>query len=176
MVPQGHRLWKVKIRISLTRLLFFTAKLSETKIVMNPLLFSKSLGIGMQHGHNSYSLRWRHNGRDSVSNHQPHHCLLNRYSDADQRKHQSSASLAFVWGIHRGSVNSPHKWPVARKMFPFDDVIMSWLFVMPVVNILEMSLEGPRNHNFSLLSLFVIKTHTKVRNSLLLHVAIVDSK
>ena len=45
------------------------------------------------------------------------------YSDADQRKHQSSASLAFVWGIHRGPVNSPHKWPVTRKMFPFDDVI-----------------------------------------------------
>ena len=47
------------------------------------------------------------------------------YSDADQRKHQSSASLAFVRGIHRGPVNSPHKWPVTRKMFPFDDVIMS---------------------------------------------------
>ena len=31
------------------------------------------------------------------------------YSDADQRKHQSSASLAFVRGIHRGRVNSPHK-------------------------------------------------------------------
>ena len=46
------------------------------------------------------------------------------YPDADQRKHQSSASLAFVWGIHRGPVNSPHKWPVTRKMFPFDDVIM----------------------------------------------------
>ena len=46
-------------------------------------------------------------------------------SDADQSKHQSSASLAFVWGIHRGPVNSPHKWPVTRKMFPFDDVIMS---------------------------------------------------
>ena len=45
-------------------------------------------------------------------------------SDADQSKHQSSASLAFVWGIHRGPVNSPHKWPVTRKMFPFDDVIM----------------------------------------------------
>ena len=43
---------------------------------------------------------------------------------ADQRKHQSSASLAFVWGIHRGPGNSPHKWPVTRKMFPFDDVIM----------------------------------------------------
>ena len=46
------------------------------------------------------------------------------YSDADQRKHQSSASLAFVRGIHRGPVNSPHKWPVTRKMFPLDDVIM----------------------------------------------------
>ena len=45
------------------------------------------------------------------------------YSDADERKHQRSASLAFVRGIHRGSVNSPHKWPVTRKMFPFDDVI-----------------------------------------------------
>ena len=47
------------------------------------------------------------------------------YSDADQRKHQSSASLAFVWGIHRGPVNSPHKWPIPPKMFPFDDVIRS---------------------------------------------------
>ena len=46
------------------------------------------------------------------------------YSGPDQRKHQSSASLAFVRGIHRGPVNSPHKWPVTRKMFPFEDVIM----------------------------------------------------
>ena len=37
-------------------------------------------------------------------------------SGGDQRKHQSSASLAFVRGIHR--------WPVSRKMFPFVDVIM----------------------------------------------------
>ena len=46
------------------------------------------------------------------------------HSGADQRKHQSSASLAFVRGIHRSPVNSPHKWPVTRKMLPFDDVIM----------------------------------------------------
>ena len=44
--------------------------------------------------------------------------------DSDERKHQSSASLAFVLGIHRSPVNSPHKWPVTRKMLPFDDVIM----------------------------------------------------
>ena len=46
------------------------------------------------------------------------------YSDADQRNHQISAPLAFVRGIHRGPVNSQHKWPVTQKMFPFDDVIM----------------------------------------------------
>ena len=53
------------------------------------------------------------------------------YSDADQRKHQSSASLAFVRGIHRGPVNAPHKWPVTRKMVPFDDVIMTWNKMWP---------------------------------------------
>ena len=52
------------------------------------------------------------------------------YSDADQSKHQSCASLAFVWGIHRGPVNSPHKWPVTRKMFPFDDVIMNTVIII----------------------------------------------
>ena len=46
------------------------------------------------------------------------------YSGVDQRKHQSSASLAFVRGIHRWQVNSPHKRPITRKMFSFDDVIM----------------------------------------------------
>ena len=46
------------------------------------------------------------------------------YSCADQRKHQISASLAFVRGIHRWPANCPHKGPVTRKTFPFDDVIM----------------------------------------------------
>ena len=49
---------------------------------------------------------------------------LNVCSGTDQRKHQSSVSLAFVRGIHRGPVNSPHKRPVTRKISPFDDVIM----------------------------------------------------
>ena len=46
------------------------------------------------------------------------------YSGVHQRKHQSSSSLVFVLGIHRWPVNSPHKGPVTRKMFPFDDVIL----------------------------------------------------
>ena len=45
-------------------------------------------------------------------------------SGTDQRKHQSPASLAFVRGIHRSLVDSPHKGPVTWNMFPFDDVIM----------------------------------------------------
>ena len=49
---------------------------------------------------------------------------LTVYSGADQRKHQSSTSLAFVLRIPRWPVNSSRKWPVMRKMFPFDDVIL----------------------------------------------------
>ena len=64
------------------------------------------------------------------------------YSGADQRKHQSSASLAFVRGIHLWPVNSPHKGSVTRKIIPFDDVIMcvdasfvvsSWTDVMDLI-------------------------------------------
>ena len=69
----------------------------------------------------------------------------NVYSGADKKKYQSSASVAFVRGIHRWPVNSPHQWPVTRKMFPFDDVIMrakvgsmlQWLLVTNLINVLK---------------------------------------
>ena len=71
------------------------------------------------------SLQWCHKKRDGVSNHQPHDCLLNRLFKAqNQRKPQTSATRAFVRGINQWPVNSPHKGPITRKMFPFDDVIM----------------------------------------------------
>ena len=70
-----------------------------------------------------HTLPWRHNGHDGVSNHQPHD-YSTVYSGRDQGKHQSSASLTFVGGIHLWPVNSLHKWPVTRNMFPFNDVIM----------------------------------------------------
>ena len=47
------------------------------------------------------------------------------YSGIDERIHQSSASLAFVMGIHQWLLNSPHKGPVTWKIFLYDDVIMS---------------------------------------------------
>ena len=45
------------------------------------------------------------------------------YSSADQRKHQSSASLAFVRGIHRWPVNSPHKGPSINLWFVWSYLI-----------------------------------------------------
>ena len=72
----------------------------------------------------AWTPQWRHNGCDGVSNHKPHHCLLNRVFRSRAKKRQSSASLAFVRGIHRWPVNSPHKLSLTRKMLSFDDVIM----------------------------------------------------
>ena len=74
--------------------------------------------------HTIGALRWRHNGPDSVSNHQPYDCLLNRLFRRRSKKSWKLRVTGLCAGIHRGPVNSPHKWPVTRKMFPFDDVIM----------------------------------------------------
>ena len=72
------------------------------------------------------SLQWPHNGRDGVSNHQPRHCLFGRRS--------KKTSKPCVTGLR--AENSPvtgefpHKWPVTRKMFPFDDVIMLPMYLI----------------------------------------------
>ena len=78
------------------------------------------------------------------------------YSGADQRKHKSSASLAFVWGIHRGPVNSPHKWPVTRKMFPLDDVIMHVLIITLQYARQSALCAGQENSRFCLYVLFIL--------------------
>ena len=77
-----------------------------------------------------FPLPWRHNERDGVLNKSPASSIVYStvYSGADQRNHQSSASLAFVWGIHRWPVYSLHKGPATRKMFPFDGVIIKWVW------------------------------------------------
>ena len=73
------------------------------------------------------SLQWRHDMGAMASQITSLTIVYSAvYSGADQRKHQSSASLTFVRGIHRWPVNSPHKGPVMRKVFPFDNVIMLW--------------------------------------------------
>ena len=70
------------------------------------------------------SLRWRHNGHDCVSNHQPRHCLLKRLFELRSKKTSKLRVTGLCAGKSPGPVNSPHKGPVTRKMLPFDDVIM----------------------------------------------------
>ena len=67
------------------------------------------------------------------------------YSGAGERRHQSSASLAFVRGIHRWSVNSPHKGPVTREMFPLDDVIKGAIAVLCILVIKVWATSGSGN-------------------------------
>ena len=74
--------------------------------------------------HPGMSLQWRHNGYDSVSNHQPHDCLLNRLFRRRSKKTPKLRVTGLCAGNSPGTVNSTHKWPVTRKTFPFDDVIM----------------------------------------------------
>ena len=75
------------------------------------------------------TLRWRHNGSDGVSNHQPHDCLLNHLCRRRSKKTSKLRVTGLCVGNHRGPVNSQHKWPVARKMFPFHDVIMFRVYI-----------------------------------------------
>ena len=70
------------------------------------------------------TLHWRHNDRDGVSNHQPHGCLLNRLFRRKSKKTSKLRVTGLCVGNSPGPVNFPHKGPVTRKMFPFDDVIM----------------------------------------------------
>ena len=76
------------------------------------------------------TLRWRHNDHDGVSNHQPHGCLLNRLFRRRSKKTSKLRVTGLCVGNSPGPVNSPHKGPVTRKMFPFDDVIMNVICTM----------------------------------------------
>ena len=78
----------------------------------------------------SKALQWRHNGRHSVSNHQPHECLLNCLF----RRRRKKTSKLRVTGLCVSTVNSPQKWPVTRKMFPFGDVIMYFNIIHLAIN------------------------------------------
>ena len=90
----------------------------------NPIV-KFSVTVSWPHGvQYLYPLQWRHNGRDGVSNHQPLDCLLKHWIMRRWKKTPKPRVPGFVWGIHRWPVNSPHKGPVARKMLPFEYVIM----------------------------------------------------
>ena len=102
------------------------------------------------------SLQWRHNGRDGVSNHKPDVVYSTVYWSVYQRKHLSPASLAFVRGIHRWPVNSPHKGPVTRKM-----VSMLTVYKKNRSNF-ETIRQLPRIDRFGILRLYHIELSTNV--------------
>ena len=77
-------------------------------------------------------LHWRHNDHDGVSNHQPRGCLFNRLFRCRSKKTSKLRVTGLCAGNSSGPVNSPHKGPVTRKMFPFDDVIMLRLIYVSI--------------------------------------------
>ena len=91
-----------------------------------------------------YTLRWRHNDHDGVSNHQPRGCLLNRLFKRRSKKTSKLRVTGLCAGNSPGPVNSPHKGPVTRKMLPFDDVIM--YLVSMLNNLMVVCSNNPRNH------------------------------
>ena len=72
----------------------------------------------------SEALQWRHNGHDGVSNHQLLECLFNHLFRRRSKRTSKVRVTGLCGGIHRGQVNSRHKVPVTRKMFPSDHLIM----------------------------------------------------
>ena len=75
------------------------------------------------------TLHWHHNDHDGVSNRQPRGCLLNRLFKRRSKKASKLRVTGLCAGNSPGPVNSPHKGPVTRKMFSFDDVIMKLLAI-----------------------------------------------
>ena len=69
------------------------------------------------------SLQWRHDECGGVSNHRRLDCLLQSFVQAQIK--ESLRKLRVTGLYERNPPYSPHKGPVTRKMFPFDDAIMS---------------------------------------------------
>ena len=85
-----------------------------------------------------FALQWRRNKHDSVSNHQRLDCLLNRlFRRRSKKTSKLRATSLYVRGIHRWLLDSPHKGPVTRKMFPFHDVIIINRY-MPEAHIMQL--------------------------------------
>ena len=70
------------------------------------------------------ALLWRHNGHGSVSNHQPHDCLLNRlFRRRSKKTSKLSVTALYVWNSSRTG-KFPAQMSSNAESFSFDDVIM----------------------------------------------------
>ena len=84
-------------------------------------------------------LQWRHNESYCVSNHRRLDGMLNRLFRRRSKKTSKPALLTVCGGIHRSPLDSPHKRPVTRETFPFDDVIMLYQLVFCTITNMELT-------------------------------------
>ena len=99
----------------------FGSNTSDTNINIR---FECNYEKSCQRTREAVSLQWRHNDRDGASNHRRLDCLLSRLFKCRSKKTSRLFVTGLCEGNHRSSVDLTHKWPVTRKMFPRDDVIM----------------------------------------------------
>ena len=104
---------KVRLILDVLRYVFVQDCLTGA-VLKDVYMIHRVSPLGILTTTNSTILQWSHNGRDGVSNHQPHDCLLNRLF----RRRSKKTSKLRVTGLCVG------KSPVRRKMFSFDGVIM----------------------------------------------------
>ena len=136
VVSMGKWLGYWQYDYAATMYLNFDSDFTEMSEVWQ-LRFSSGISLSLDRSHGMktkltyaylyiYSSRWRLNGYDGVSNHQPCDCLLNRLFRRRSKKTSTLHVTGFCAGEFTGDcmVNSSHKRPVKRKMFPFDDVII----------------------------------------------------
>ena len=112
-------------------ILAYTGKLDRWKTKTDHMAIVKQGTTNQCINYLVRTLPWRHNGHHGVSYHQPHDCLLNRLFRRRSKKISKPRVTGPCVGNSPGPINSPHKWPVTRKMFPFDDVIMTLCYAAP---------------------------------------------
>ena len=124
-------------------------------------MISINLEAGPAHSREPITSQWRHNGRDNVSNHQPHDCLLKGLFRRRSKKTWKLRVTGLCAGNSPGTGEFPaHKWPVTRKMFPFDDVIMIWVifFLRPDPHLqLIKNINSPQYTCFMLMNYWAVR-------------------
>ena len=104
-------------------------RISFVRYVGHQVVFQKEVFFILHNKKLNYitacQLLWRHNDSDGVSNHQPHDCLLDRLFGRSSKKTSKLRVIGLCEGNSPVTGEFPHKGPVTRKMFRFDDVIMN---------------------------------------------------
>ena len=131
-----------KIRLKITYLKFYWNSPGASELNIGACCKQYNVATTVHSRHNTavmfyLPLKWRHNERGGVSNHLPYDCLLKPLFGRRSKKTSKLRVTGFcarnspVTGEFPPPPPPKKKGPVTRKIFPFDDVIMSsWLCCM----------------------------------------------